>query len=184
MIAAAAARAKVGAVIGGGLLGLEAAKALQGPRPRDARRRVRAAADGGAARRLPAGRLLRRKIEALGATVHVSKNTKEIVAGRARAATSWSSPTAPAWRPTSSCSPPASGRATSWRAPPGSRSASAAASASIRTARPPTPTSTPSANARCGKGASSAWSRPATRWRRSPRATSPARRRCSSSAPT
>ncbi|MEW6688727.1 MAG: nitrite reductase large subunit NirB [Pseudomonadota bacterium] len=79
-IAAKAARAQIGTVIGGGLLGLEAAKALK---------------DLGLATHIvefaprlmavqlddSAGRLLRRKIEALGATVHVSKNTKEIVAG-------------------------------------------------------------------------------------------------------
>jgi nitrite reductase (NADH) large subunit len=80
VITAAAARTKVGTVIGGGLLGLEAAKALKdlglethivefAPRLMSVQ-----LDDAG-------GRLLRRKIEALGATVHVSKNTREIVAG-------------------------------------------------------------------------------------------------------
>jgi nitrite reductase (NADH) large subunit len=80
VITAAAARTKVGVVIGGGLLGLEAAKALKdlglethivefAPRLMSVQ-----LDDAG-------GRLLRRKIEALGAMVHVSKNTKEIVQG-------------------------------------------------------------------------------------------------------
>jgi nitrite reductase (NADH) large subunit len=80
VITAEAARTKVGVVIGGGLLGLEAAKAL-----RDlglethivefAPRLMAVQLDDAA------GRLLRRKIEALGAGVHVAKNTKEIVQG-------------------------------------------------------------------------------------------------------
>jgi nitrite reductase (NADH) large subunit len=79
-IRAAARDAKVGTVIGGGLLGLEAAKALK---------------DLGLATHVVefasrlmsvqlddlGGRLLRRKIEALGVTVHAGRNTKEIVAG-------------------------------------------------------------------------------------------------------
>jgi nitrite reductase (NADH) large subunit len=80
VITAAAARTKVGTVIGGGLLGLEAAKALKdlGLQTHIVEFAPRLMAvqldDAG-------GRLLRRKIEALGASVHVSKNTKEIVAG-------------------------------------------------------------------------------------------------------
>ena len=80
VITAAAARTRVGTVIGGGLLGLEAAKALKdlglethivefAPRLMSVQ-----LDDAG-------GRLLRRKIEALGTTVHVSKNTKEITQG-------------------------------------------------------------------------------------------------------
>lgn len=79
-IAASAKQSKIGTVVGGGLLGLEAAKALK---------------DLGLvthvvefAPRLMAvqiddlgGRLLRRKIEQLGVTVHTQKNTKEIVDG-------------------------------------------------------------------------------------------------------
>jgi nitrite reductase (NADH) large subunit len=79
-IRAAARDAKTGTVIGGGLLGLEAAKALKdlgltthvvefAPRLMSVQ-----LDDFG-------GRLLRRKIEALGVTVHASRNTKEIVAG-------------------------------------------------------------------------------------------------------
>ena len=80
VIAAKAARAKTGTVIGGGLLGLEAAKALKDLGLKThivefAPRLMSVQLDDSA------GRLLRRKIEALGATVHVSKNTKEIVDG-------------------------------------------------------------------------------------------------------
>ena len=80
VITAAAARTKVGTVIGGGLLGLEAAKALKdlglethvvefAPRLMSVQ-----LDDAG-------GRLLRRKIEELGARVHLSKSTQQIVAG-------------------------------------------------------------------------------------------------------
>jgi len=79
-IRTAAGRARVGAVIGGGLLGLEAAKALH-----DLGLETHVVEF---APRLMAvqlddlgGRLLRRKIEALGVSVHVSRQTKEIVGG-------------------------------------------------------------------------------------------------------
>jgi nitrite reductase (NADH) large subunit len=80
VITARAARARVGTVIGGGLLGLEAAKALHDLGLEThvvefAPRLMAVQLDDAA------GRLLRRKIEALGAKVHVSKNTKEIVQG-------------------------------------------------------------------------------------------------------
>jgi nitrite reductase (NADH) large subunit len=83
VITVAAARAKVGAVIGGGLLGLEAAKALQDLGLEThvvefAPRLMAVQLDDSA------GRLLRRKIEALGAKVHLQKNTKEIVDGETR----------------------------------------------------------------------------------------------------
>ena len=83
MITARAARSKVGVVIGGGLLGLEAAKALKDLGLEThivefAPRLMAMQLDDAAAR------LLRRKIEALGAIVHVSKDTKEIVAGKER----------------------------------------------------------------------------------------------------
>jgi nitrite reductase (NADH) large subunit len=79
-IRASAAGARVGTVIGGGLLGLEAAKALLdlglqthvvefAPRLMA----LQVDADGGG--------MLRRKIEALGVRVHTGKNTREIVAG-------------------------------------------------------------------------------------------------------
>src|SRR5436190_7213605 len=83
MITARAARSKVGVVIGGGLLGLEAAKAL---RDLGLETNIVEFAPRLMAMQLDdaAGRLLRRKIEALGAKVHVSKSTKEIVDGETR----------------------------------------------------------------------------------------------------
>jgi len=77
VIAARARRARVGTVIGGGLLGLEAAKALHDLGLEThvvefAPRLMAVQLDDAA------GRLLRRKVEALGVKVHVSKNTKEI----------------------------------------------------------------------------------------------------------
>src|SRR5712691_1100867 len=83
VITATARRSKVGTVIGGGLLGLEAAKALQDLGLEThivefAPRLMAVQLDDSA------GRLLRRKIETLGATVHVSKNTKEIIQGETR----------------------------------------------------------------------------------------------------
>jgi nitrite reductase (NADH) large subunit len=82
-IGAQAARARVGAVIGGGLLGLEAAKALQDLGLEThvvefAPRLMSAQLDDSA------GRLLRKKIEALGASVHLHRNTKEIREGTVR----------------------------------------------------------------------------------------------------
>ncbi len=79
-IRAAAQGAKAGVVIGGGLLGLEAAKALQdlGLETHVVEFAPRLMAvqvdDGG-------GAMLRRKIEALGVRVHTGKNTKAIVPG-------------------------------------------------------------------------------------------------------
>jgi nitrite reductase (NADH) large subunit len=83
VIAATALRSKVGVVIGGGLLGLEAAKALQDLGLEThivefASRLMAVQLDDSA------GRLLRRKIEALGARIHLQKNTREIVDGEAR----------------------------------------------------------------------------------------------------
>lgn len=82
-IRAAAGNAQVGTVIGGGLLGLEAAKALHdlGMKTHVVEFAPRLMAvqldDSG-------GRLLRRKIEALGVSVHTSKLTKEVVTGAER----------------------------------------------------------------------------------------------------
>ncbi|OAI52385.1 nitrite reductase [Betaproteobacteria bacterium SCGC AG-212-J23] len=83
MITARAARSKVGVVIGGGLLGLEAAKALK---DLGLETHIVEFAPRLMAMQLDdaAGRLLRRKIESLGATVHVSKSTKEITDGITR----------------------------------------------------------------------------------------------------
>ncbi|HEX6398527.1 MAG TPA: nitrite reductase large subunit NirB, partial [Steroidobacteraceae bacterium] len=79
-ISAAARRSKVGVVIGGGLLGLEAAKALKDLGLEThviefSSRLMAVQLDDSA------GRLLRKKIESLGATVHLQKNTREIVPG-------------------------------------------------------------------------------------------------------
>ena len=82
-ITATAARSKVGTVIGGGLLGLEAAKALK---DLGLETHVVEFASRLMAMQLDdsAGRLLRKKIEALGACVHLQKNTKEITEGTVR----------------------------------------------------------------------------------------------------
>ena len=133
-----AARSKVGMVIGGGLLGLEAAKALKDLGLEThvvefAPRLMAVQLDDAA------GRLLRRKIEALGAIVHVSKNTKEIVDGNERTATAGVRRRhQPRDRPDRVLGRhPAARRAGARRR--ASRSASAAASASTRTARRPNP---------------------------------------------
>ena len=79
-IAAAGRESKVGVVVGGGLLGLEAAKALKDMNLTThvvefAPRLMAVQVDDGG------GRILRRKIEQLGVTVHTGKNTLEIVDG-------------------------------------------------------------------------------------------------------
>jgi nitrite reductase (NADH) large subunit len=80
----AARAAEVGTVVGGGLLGLEAAKALKDLGLEThvvefAPRLMAVQLDEAG------GRLLRRQIEALGVHVHAAKSTKEIVAGTGRA---------------------------------------------------------------------------------------------------
>ncbi|WP_320837693.1 nitrite reductase large subunit NirB [Zhongshania sp.] len=79
-ITAAAANAKVGAVVGGGLLGLEAAKAIMDLGLKThviefAPRLMAVQVDEGG------GALLRRKIEDLGVSVHTQKNTQQIIDG-------------------------------------------------------------------------------------------------------
>jgi nitrite reductase (NADH) large subunit len=79
-IRAASSGAKVGVVIGGGLLGLEAAKALRDLSLEThvvefAPRLMALQVDDGG------GAMLRRKIEALGVRVHTGRNTKAIVPG-------------------------------------------------------------------------------------------------------
>jgi nitrite reductase (NADH) large subunit len=78
VIRAAAKKARIGTVVGGGLLGLEAAKALK---DLGLETHVVEFAPRLMAVQLDetAGRLLQRKIEALGVVVHTSKSTKEIV---------------------------------------------------------------------------------------------------------
>ncbi|CAA0094854.1 Nitrite reductase [NAD(P)H] [Zhongshania aliphaticivorans] len=79
-ITAAAKNAKVGAVVGGGLLGLEAAKAIKDLGLKThviefAPRLMAVQVDDGG------GTLLRRKIEDLGVSVHTQKNTQHIIDG-------------------------------------------------------------------------------------------------------
>ncbi|MBB5188218.1 nitrite reductase (NADH) large subunit [Zhongshania antarctica] len=79
-ITAAAANAKVGTVVGGGLLGLEAAKAIMDLGLKThviefAPRLMAVQVDEGG------GALLRRKIEDLGVSVHTQKNTQQIIDG-------------------------------------------------------------------------------------------------------
>jgi nitrite reductase (NADH) large subunit len=82
VIRAAAKKSRIGTVVGGGLLGLEAAKALKDLGLEThvvefAPRLMAVQLDEAG------GKLLQRKIEALGVTVHTSKSTKEIVNGGA-----------------------------------------------------------------------------------------------------
>ena len=82
-ISAAGKSGKVGVVVGGGLLGLEAAKALKDMNLTThvvefAPRLMAVQVDDGG------GRILRRKIEQLGVRVHTGKNTQEIVDGEQR----------------------------------------------------------------------------------------------------
>lgn len=79
-IKAAGTKCKVGVVVGGGLLGLEAAKALKDMGLEThvvefASRLMAVQLDDAG------GMVLRKKIEALGVGVHLNKNTREIVAG-------------------------------------------------------------------------------------------------------
>lgn len=79
-ISASAAQSKVGVVVGGGLLGLEAANAVKAAGVEThvvefAPRLMAVQLDEGG------GKLLRRKIEDLGVTVHTEKATSEIIAG-------------------------------------------------------------------------------------------------------
>jgi nitrite reductase (NADH) large subunit len=81
VIRAAAKKARIGTVVGGGLLGLEAAKALKDLGLEThvvefAPRLMAVQLDESA------GRLLQRKIETLGVVVHTSKGTREIVDGK------------------------------------------------------------------------------------------------------
>ena len=118
-IRAAAAGARRAVVVGGGLLGLEAARGL---RERGVAVTVVHLADRLMELQLDplAARLLERRIRALGIEVLCGQRTEAVTAdGRRR----W--PTAPSSTPTSSSSPPASGPRSRSRATPGSRSAAA-----------------------------------------------------------
>ena len=64
------------------------------------------------------GAMLVRHIEELGVTVHTGAATSGSLGRDGRGAPGWRSPTAACSTPTSSSSPPASGRATRWPGPP------------------------------------------------------------------
>ena len=155
-----AAGRRVGAVVGGGLLGLEAANALRNlglethvVEFAPALMPVQVDDGGGAA--------LRARIEELGVHgAHVDADHRARRRRRRPRRRRCASPTATTSTSTSSCSRPASVPATSWPAPAGSRSASAAASSSTTRAAPPIRASTPSASARSPPAACGAWSRP------------------------
>ena len=153
-----------GVVIGGGLLGLEAANALvqlglethvveMAPRLMPVQ-----LDDGG-------GAALVRHIEKLGVTVHAGAATQAIVGdGRVRGAGDRGRHRS---RPTWWSSRRASAPGTSWPATPASRSPSAAACWSTSSAAPPTTGSSRSASARRRAAGCTAWSRRATPWPRS-----------------
>ena len=166
----------VGTVIGGGLLGLEAANALRNLG-------LETHIVESAARLMPlqvdelGGAILRRRIEGLGVAVHTGMSSKEVVSedGRVRAAAVRRRRRAA--RPTWWCSRPASAPATSWAGPAAWRSGPGAGSWSTTAAAPPGPTSTPSASAPPTTGGPTAWWPPATRWPRRRPPTCWARRR-------
>ena len=150
------------AVIGGGHLGLEAAKAAYDLglethviefMPRLMPRQVDQAGSN----------LLIKEIESLGVRVHVDTVTKEIVGnGKVEG---MASTAARRWRSGWSSSRPASVRATSWPATAASRWANAAGWSSTTTCGPVARTSSPSARWPSTPGWSTAWSRRATTWR-------------------
>ena len=189
-IRAASGTATSGIVIGGGLLGLEAANALVQLGLRDPRRGDGAAADAGAARR-------RRAARPWSATSRssASPSTPACSPRPSPATTPWPAcgcdrpaprraPRRPRRStPRSSCSPPASGPATRSPASAGSTSPSAAACSSTSSAAPPTRTSSPSASAPPRAGGCTAWWPRATRWPRSS-STPCARARAPSPVPT
>jgi nitrite reductase (NADH) large subunit len=126
-IESCARRSKRGAVVGGGLLGLEAAGALKNL---GVETHVIEFAPMLMAEQLDqmGGEQLKRKIESMGVRVHTSKNTKEIVQeGQARVKPC-ALPTVPSWKSTLSSSQPVFARATNWRPNVGWMSRSAAVS--------------------------------------------------------
>jgi nitrite reductase (NADH) large subunit len=150
-------RSKSGVVIGGGLLGLECAKAL-----RDLKLETHVVEF---APRLMAvqvdesgGRVLRQKIEELGVTAHTQEHGRDRRWQAAHPSHEFRRRLAPGNRHDRVLRrhPPA--RRTG--APGGLKVGAGAASSSTTTASPPTRPSTPSANARCGTARSSAWWRP------------------------
>ena len=154
-----------GVVVGGGLLGLEAANALRGSGCRPhvveiAPRLMPMQVDEGG------GALLRRLVETLGVRVHTGVST----AGhrsRPRPAAGRRSPTAPSSTPTWWSSPPACARATSWPASAGLAVGERGGIAGRRALPHQRPGRLRDRRVRrCRRAASTAWSRPATRWPR------------------
>lgn len=113
-IESCARRSKRGAVVGGGLLGLEAAGALKNL---GIETHVIEFAPMLMAEQLDqmGGEQLRRKIESMGVRVHTSKNTLEIVQEGVEARKPCVLPTAANWKSTLSSSLPVSVRAISWQ---------------------------------------------------------------------
>ena len=113
-IESCARRSKRGAVVGGGLLGLEAAGALKNL---GIETHVIEFAPMLMAEQLDqmGGEQLRRKIESMGVHVHTSKNTLEIVQEGVEARKTSVLPTAASWKSTLSSSQPVSVRAISWQ---------------------------------------------------------------------
>lgn len=113
-IESCARRSKRGAVVGGGLLGLEAAGALKNL---GIETHVIEFAPMLMAEQLDqmGGEQLRRKIESMGVRVHTSKNTLEIVQEGVEARKTMRLPTAASWKLTLSSSLPVSVRAISWQ---------------------------------------------------------------------
>ena len=166
-----------GVVVGGGLLGLEAANAL-------GRSGLSTHVVEFAPRLMPlqvdegGGAMLRRHIEDLGVTVHTGRRRRRRSPASGRVRPGGLRRRRRCSTPTSSSSRPACGPATSWPGRRASTSASAAACWSTRPAAPRTGTSSRSASARRWAAGCTAWSRPATRWpRSSPTGCSAARRR-------
>ena len=155
-----------GVVIGGGLLGLEAANAL-------VQLGLETHVVEMAPRLMPvqldeaAGRRWCGTSRSWACTVHAGARPPRRSSARTAGGRAGAGGRGPASRPRSWSSPPASGPATSWPATPGSRSPSAAASWSTSSAAPPTRTSSRSASAPPPAGGCTAWSPPATRWPRS-----------------
>ena len=155
-------------MIGGGLLGLEAANALQKLGMKDARRRVRAAAHGRCRSTTPGGAVLRRRIEELGVVVHTATvdDARSSPARRRASQRCRFADGAELRRDLVVFSAGIRPRDELARARRSHRSASAAASPSISAAAPSDPDIFAIGECALVRGAAAtAWSRPATRWR-------------------
>ena len=148
-IESCARRSKRGAVVGGGLLGLEAAGALKNL---GIETHVIEFAPMLMAEQLDqmGGEQLRRKIESMGVRVHTSKNTLEIVQEGVEARKTCVLPTAASWKSTLSSSQPVSVRAISWQPSVVWTLLRVGVLSSMIPARLPIRISTPSVNAQAG----------------------------------